>query len=368
MMSSDSIGVTFTKGDIFYQELKRRAQQYFIKTKKPMRSAPSIYIKSALIAVWAAGSYGTLLFASLNWWQGFALTISLSFALAAAAFNIQHDANHGAYSKNKIVNEVMGFVIDLIGGSSYVWKFKHNNFHHNHPNIAGIDEDIDLWPWARLAPSQPSFWFHRYQHIYVWFLYTFLIFEWQFFDIKCFSKAEVGGRKIRKPNGVNFVVFLLGKLSFVSWAIIWPSFQHPIWIVAIYLYIYASIFGVVLSLTFQLAHCVEGADFLTLPKFTTKLKRSWARHQVESTVNFSPNNPILYWYLGGLNFQIEHHLFPKICHIHYPALAEITKEVCIEFGVRYQIHENIFKGIMSHFRWLRKMAFPIQTEDSPLSN
>ncbi|HEX6550915.1 MAG TPA: fatty acid desaturase, partial [Gammaproteobacteria bacterium] len=118
--------------------------------------------------------------------------------------------------------------------------------------------------------------------------------------------------------------------------------------------------GMVLSVVFQLAHCVEGAGFPEPDQHTGQIDNTWAVHQIESTINFARNNKVVCWLVGGLNFQIEHHLFPRICHTNYPALSKLVKQTCEEFGVRYRENPSFRSGIASHFRWLRRMGMADQ--------
>jgi linoleoyl-CoA desaturase len=111
-----------------------------------------------------------------------------------------------------------------------------------------------------------------------------------------------------------------------------------------------------LSVVFQVAHCVEEAEF-PLPRAGTGLiENAWAIHQVETTVDFARRSRVAAWLLGGLNFQIEHHLFPRISHVNYPAISKVIEETCRDFGVRYVEFTSFRAGIGSHFRWLRRMG------------
>jgi linoleoyl-CoA desaturase len=124
--------------------------------------------------------------------------------------------------------------------------------------------------------------------------------------------------------------------------------------------------GLVLSVVFQLAHCVEDAEFPSLPSGSERLPDEWAVHQVKSTVDFGRRSRLLTWYVGGLNFQIEHHLFPKICHVHYPRIAGVVEEVCAEYGVRYAAHDRLRDALSSHWRWLRRMGRPLGGAETTL--
>jgi linoleoyl-CoA desaturase len=316
-----------------------------------------MYLKTAIIAVWFFVSYALLVFVAPTWWL--ALPLALSFALAAAAvtFNIQHDGGHKAYSNYGWVNRLAALTMDLVGASSYLWRFKHGHFHHTCVNVAGHDTDIDTGFVARLAPQQRRRWGHRFQQFYMWLAYGLMAVRWHLMgDFQEIIAGRIGPHKIPRPRGWDLVLFILGKLFSLGLVLVIPLFFHPWWVVALFYLFVTGIMGVVMAVVFQLAHCVEEAEFPMPQKHTQRMERSWAEHQVETTVNFSGKSRILTWLLGGLNFQIEHHLFPRICHIHYPALSKIVQEVCRKFDVRYNVHKSLLAGIRSHFRWLRRMG------------
>ena len=250
-----------------------------------------------------------------------------------------------------------------MGGSSYLWDWKHNTIHHTYTNITGHDDDINLGFLARLSPHQRHYWFHRLQGIYLWALYGLLAIKWHFIDdFQQIAVGRIGDRKIPRPKGMDLVVFITGKALFFSMAFVIPMLLHPVLPVLVTYAIAAFVSGIVLSIVFQLAHCVEEADFpmpVTSPTGVSEMATGWAVHEVQTTVDFSRGNRLLGWYVGGLNYQIEHHLFPKICHVHYPELSAIVEDVCREFGVRYAAHRSFLSALASHYRWIAAMGRPI---------
>ena len=248
------------------------------------------------------------------------------------------------------------------GGSSYLWDWKHNSIHHTYTNITGHDDDINLGFLARLTPHQRRFWFHRLQGIYLWLLYGFMAIKWHLFDdFYQVAMARIGEKKIPRPRGMDLAVFITGKVLFFSMAFVIPMLLHPILAVLAVYAIAAFTSGIVLSIVFQLAHCVEEADFpmpVTSDAGVDHMPVAWAVHEVQTTVNFGRSNRLLAWFVGGLNFQIEHHLFPRICHVHYPELSKIVEQICQEYGVRYYAHRSMFSAVASHYRWLSAMGRP----------
>jgi linoleoyl-CoA desaturase len=350
-------GLKFGLGDEFHCALRRRIDRYFTSTGRRRRGCPKMYLKTAVILGWLATSYGLLVFFAASWWLALPLAISLGLAMAAVGFNIQHDGGHQAYSERPWMNRLMARTLDLLGGSSYFWARKHNAMHHSNTNITGHDDDINLGFFGRLSPHQKRLKFHRLQHYYLWILYGFLPVKWQLYDdFHDWVAGGIGGRRFARPKGWDLAVFLGGKMLFFGLALALPLLMHPAWAVMLFYLMASLVQGIALSVVFQLAHCVEEADFPLPRQDTGRMETPWAVHQVETTVDFARGNRLLSWFIGGLNFQIEHHLFPRICHVNYPALAPLVEETCRQFGLRYVAHETFLAGIVSHFRWLRRMG------------
>ncbi len=357
MSRPNAIG--FAGGGSFYRELKARGRLHLSDPRRARRAQRQIYLKSAVMLGWAGGSWALLMFAANGWWQAGILTLSLGLALAGIGFNVTHDANHGAYSARRWLNWVMRWSLDLIGASSYVWRVKHNVVHHTYTNISGADGDIEQLPFLRLAPDQPRRWFHRYQHVYAWPLYGLFAVKWQLLgDLTQLRLGQIEGTPLPWPRKGELVGFWLGKLAFLAWAVALPLLVHPAWQVGLAFLGTSFVLAFTLAVTFQLAHCVEEAETASLSQMADAGRVEWARHQVETTVDFAPRSRLLAWYMGGLNFQIEHHLFSRVCHTHYPALAPIVREVCARHGVLYQAHPTLGAALVSHARWLRRMGAP----------
>ena len=343
-------------------ELRRRVDAYFEKSGQSSRDCPQMYFKTATILAWFFAAYLLLILVATHWWSILPLAVVLGLAMAAVGFNIQHDAGHRAYSARSWINKMMSLTLDLVGGSSYLWDWKHNSIHHTYTNLSGYDDDINIGFLGRLAPDQKHYGFHRLQGLYLWLLYGFLAIKWHLVDdFYNIAVGRVGSHKIRRPRGFDLLIFIAGKVVFFSMAFVIPMLLHPVWAVLTVYAIAAFVSGVVLSVVFQLAHCVGEADFpmpVATEKGESRVENSWAIHQVLTTANFARSNRVLSWFLGGLNFQVEHHLFHKICHIHYPALSKVVEQVCDEFGVRYNANTSFFSAVRSHFRWLVLMGRP----------
>ncbi|MEZ6127493.1 MAG: acyl-CoA desaturase [Planctomycetaceae bacterium] len=361
--STDSNLVKFAKSDGFMQALRERVDAYFSETQQSKRDHPRMYLKTVVILSWLILTYVGLVFYAATWPAALALSVSLGIAMAAVGFNIQHDGGHGAYSRFPLINQVMAFTLDILGGSSFIWKRTHNVIHHSYTNVTGLDGDIDLGILGRLSPHQPRYFFHRVQHFYLWFLYGLITFKWQFRDdYQALLIGRVGSSRIPSPKGWELATLLLGKAAFMTLAFGVPLYFHAWQNVALCFFAASFAQGVLLSVVFQLAHCVEHADFPIPDADTMRIENAWAVHQVETTVDFARTSWLATWFTGGLNFQIEHHLFPQICHIHYPAIAGIVEATSAEFGVHYNAHPTAWSAIKSHYRWLRLMGQPAMAD------
>ncbi len=316
-----------------------------------------MFAKTGLILAWFAASYLLMVFVATELWQGLLLSVSLGLAMAGIGFSIQHDANHGGFSESNRTNRLFALTLDLLGGSSHYWTLKHNVVHHTYPNLAGLDDDIDLGPLARLAPLQRRRGWHRHQALYIWALYAMLAFKWHFFDdFRALVTGRIGVHRVPRLRTGSLVTIIAGKIVFFSWALALPLMLHPVGTVVLFFAITSMTLGFTLAVVFQLAHCVEEAGFPSAWRASGKLEVDWATHQMDSTVDFARNSRWLTWYVGGLNLQIEHHLFPRVCHVHYPRIARIVEKTCGEFGIRYRTNATLSGALRSHWRWLDRMG------------
>ena len=346
----------FSGDNTFFLELKRRVEAHMRDTGRRERDCPEMYVKTAIIFASFASAYGLLVFVATAWWQALPLSIVLALTVVAIGFNVMHDASHQAYSDRRWLNRLMAMSLDLVGGSSYFWHWKHAVFHHSFVNVIGYDTDIDLAGLGRLTPHHPRAWIHRWQHLYVWFLYGAMVVKWHLYDdFRLALTSRMGEHRFPRPRGWQWVVFLGGKLAFLALAFVVPLALHPAWAVAAVYVTTTVIVGVVLAIVFQLAHCVGQADF-PVDRIAGRIDKAWAVHQVESSVDFARTSRAACWLLGGLNFQIEHHLFSRICHVNYPAIAGLVEETCREFGVRYNCNRTFMSALRSHYLWLREMG------------
>jgi linoleoyl-CoA desaturase len=349
----------FGSDNAFQLELRRRVDEYFRTTGRRQRDSWQMYVKTAILIAAFAGSYGLLVFEARTWWQALPLAIVLGLSAAGIGFNVQHDGGHQAYSSRPWINKLMAMSLELIGGSSYLWRWKHVVLHHTYVNITGHDTDIDLGLLARLTPHQRRLAFHRWQHLYLWPLYGVLAIKWQLVDdFRKLISGRISNQPFPRPRGWDLVIFAAGKATFFTVAFGIPLLLHSPGTVLFYYGVTGLLTGIVLSVVFQVAHCVEEAQFPLPRAGTERIEHAWAIHQAETTVDFARRSRVVTWLVGGLNFQIEHHLFPRVSHINYPAISGLVEETCRDFGIRYAQHTSFRAGLTSHFRQLRRMGRP----------
>jgi linoleoyl-CoA desaturase len=347
---------TFAGDTALYRALKAEVARYFAESGRSPRADWRFGLKAGVVAGAAAALYGLLVFAATAWWQALPLMIGLGLAVAAIGFNVGHDGGHGTVSRHAGINRLAAFAFDVCGGSSYVWRFKHNRVHHQFTNLDGVDADIDAAPFIRLAPTQRRWPWHRYQHWYAWALYGLLLVKWHFVDdVRDVLTGRVGSTTMPRPRGAELGLFILGKAIVLTLAFGLPMAFHPVATVLLGYLVVVGTTGLVLSTVFQLAHCVDLAEF-PITAASGRVATTWAEHQLATTVDFARDSRILSWLLGGLNFQTEHHLFTSVSHVHYRALSPVFQRACREHGVVARAQPSLWQALKSHGRWLERMG------------
>jgi linoleoyl-CoA desaturase len=311
-----------------------------------------MYAKAAVLIGAAIWMYVVLVFQVQTTPGALAAAVGLALALTGIGFNVQHDGNHGTFSRSALVNRLAGFTLDLMGASSYFWKDKHNHNHHVFTNIPFEDADIALGPMARLSEDHPWYWWHSYQHLYLWLLYTGVHLRYLYSDLQRLAFGKNDGLSANYPKGADMAWLLGGKAFFLTAAFAIPLSRHGAGAV-FGLYVLVSMtMGFIFSVVFQLAHTV---DIVEHPVSGAPCAE-WAVHQVATTANFSTRSRLATFVLGGLNYQREHHLFPRVAHVHYPALSHMVREVCEEHGVPCRENVTLSKALRSHYQFVRQMG------------
>lgn len=337
--------------------LKERVNQYFDKNKLRPTGNIQLYIKSAILILGYLAIYIHLLFYTPVAWLAILECVLLSVLTAGIGFNVMHDGAHGSYSSSPMVNKLAAFSLDFLGASSFMWNTKHNIVHHAYTNIEGLDDDIDAGMLLRINKAQKHYKLHKYQHFYFWALYAMLYIAWVFYtDYKKYFTNKVGQVALKKLKPADHYMFWSFKVLHLILFIFMPIYLVGFipWLIGFL--VYTSVAGIILSLVFQLAHVIEETSFPEPLQPANKMEDEWALHQLKTTANFATRNKFITWWVGGLNFQIEHHLFPKISHIHYPHISKIVKETCHDLGAPYIEHRRMLSAIASHIAHLKLMG------------
>ncbi|CAN5401697.1 acyl-CoA desaturase [soil metagenome] len=343
----------------FFDALREKIDNYFAEKKVDQTGNSKLYLKTAILAGSAVTLYVLLVFVDLPNWLALSLCGLLGVGFASIGFNIMHDGAHGSYSNNKQVNNLAAYSLNLMGGSSFMWKIKHNIIHHTFTNIEGVDDDIDVRPLLRLNDQQPKYWFHRFQHYYAMVLYGATYFIWVFWkDYEKYFSRRVGVTPIRKMKTTEHVGFWFSKILYIALFLGIPAYTKGIADTLIGYSVLLFFCGLVIAVVFQLAHTVEGTHFPQPNPDSQKIEEEWAVHQIQTTANFATQSKIASWFMGGLNFQVEHHLFPRISHIHYPELSRIVRETCKEFNLDYIEYPTVWSAIGAHLRHLKTLGKP----------
>jgi len=342
----------------FFKTLRLEVNDYFKRKNIKSTGGFNLLAKTLIIFGVLAGIYLWLVaFSPGSWWICIGLYVFMGFVMALIGFNVMHDGSHGSYSQNKVLNKIMAHSLNFLGGNSQLWSKKHNINHHTYTNVESVDDDIDLDPFLRLHDGQPRKWFHRYQHIYALFLYgTTYIFWIYFLDFKKYFTGRIAeDTPIPQMSFKDHVVFWMSKVVHVFVFIFIPCLMLGL-AKAITGYVIAAVVtGFIISIVFQLAHIVEGTQF-SIPEnkgVVIDIQSEWAIHQVLTTVNFATDNRLVTWLLGGLNYQMIHHLFPKISHVHYPAIRPLVIAACKEYNINYIEFPRVTTAIRSHIRHLK---------------
>ena len=345
----------------FIDDLRKRINEYFDKKQISKFGNANMVFKTVFMLMlffvpYAASISG--IFKSV--WPHFILWGIMGFGMSGIGLSVMHDANHSAYSRNRKINWYLGYLLNLIGGYAANWQIQHNTLHHGYTNIEGYDEDIDPGKVLRLSPGKPRYPIHRFQHLYAWFLYGLMTFTWvinkDFGQLNRYRKEGLLKLQSKSYNRL-LSELILSKILYYAYIVVIPIIVIPIawWWVPILFFGMHFIGGLTLAVVFQTAHVVPSSEYPE-PDKDGNMQNNWAIHQMLTTANFSPKSRIFSWYIGGLNYQIEHHLFPNICHVHYRKIASIVKQTSQEFGIPYNVQPNFAKAVWSHGKMLRQLC------------
>lgn len=351
--------IKFTSKPDFFLVLRNRIDGYFKEHNLNKTGDFRLYSKSIILFTALVLLYTILVFFTpSSVFLSVSLCILMGVTLAAIGFNVMHDGAHGSYSTNPTINSIMGFSLNVMGGNVYIWKQKHNVNHHSFTNIEGMDDDIDIKPFIRVHTAQKKNFLHPLQHFYWVLLYGTTYIFWVYYnDFNKYFRSRISEyTPIPKMSLKEHLNFWFSKIFYTLIFIVIPGLFVG-WVPMLVGYLIISyVTGLLIAIVFQLAHVVEKADFVDPVATNFNVEDEWAIHQLKTTANFATDNKFLNWLLGGLNFQVEHHLFPRISHIHYAKMNKIVKDTCKEFNVEYKEYPTMFEALKSHVLHLKAVG------------
>ncbi|MEB2775690.1 acyl-CoA desaturase [Algoriphagus sp. D3-2-R+10] len=289
----------------------------------------------------------------------FALYITSGLGMAGVGMGVMHDAIHGSYSKHKSVNKYVGYTMNLIGANASVWRIQHNVLHHTYTNIDHADDDINAPFFLRFSPHAKRYWIHRFQYLYIWLFYGLSTISW--ITMKDFVRInrykEMGFFKRGSEFKKEILKIIGWKMLYYSYALVLPLIMVPLpaWIIILAFLSMHFVTGICISAVFQTAHIVSDTSF-PQPDDTGQIHGDWTVHQLATTSNYAPKSRFFSWLIGGLNFQIEHHLFPNISHIHYHNLSSIVSETAEEYNIPYLVKDTFLGALGDHIKMLRQLG------------
>lgn len=355
--------VTFARAGAlpFSVEIRKRVMDYFKTNKLSMHANSGMIVKTIIMislyfipyALLVSGQFSSVGFV-------FGMYAVMGVFMAGIGMGVMHDAVHGSYSSNATVNKIIAFVMEIVGGSEVTWKLQHNVLHHTYTNVTGMDEDIAPPRFMRFSPNETWRPIHRFQHWFAWFFYSLMTVSWiTYKDYKqMFRYKKYGILKTEKRSFAGYITELTAyKILYWTYAFVLPLIILSTawyWVLLAFLLMHV-ICGFILGIVFQPAHVVPETNF-PLPDAEGVLHEDRAVHQMRTTSDFAPKHPIITWFTGGLNYQVEHHLFPYICHVHYPKIALIVQATASEYNIPYHVQPSFWSALVEHTRMLKRLG------------
>ncbi len=343
----------------FFKTLRQRVNDYFTSSNKSKFGGGRLIFKMGVMLALFFVPFFTLLFGGISSpWLFIGLWMLMGLGIAGIGVNIMHDANHGSFSKNKFINNSVRLVMNLLGGDASIWRLQHNVLHHTYTNIHESDEDIIGPPFLRFSPHDEKKKVHRLQFIYAWFLYGMMtLIKVAYTDFKrAIRYRKMGLIRTRKEFVARLFKISIGKIMYFAYMLVLPMIlTSNIWLVIAGFLVMHLVSGFVLTVIFQTAHVMPTTEY-PLPNEDGVMDNSWAVHQLRTTTNFAPKSRIFSWFVGGLNYQVEHHLFANISHVHYRDLSKIVARTAREFGIPYHSQPTFAMAVASHGRMLYQLG------------
>jgi linoleoyl-CoA desaturase len=345
----------------FFATLNKRVNDYFKSNQISKHANASMVFKTIFMFSLYFIPYALIISGTVtSMWAIILLVVVMGLGTAGIGLSIMHDANHGAYSTKPWINNLLGYSLNLVGANAFNWKVQHNVLHHTYTNVYDADEDISPRGVLRMSPYSKKHYMHRFQHIYAWVLYGLMTIVWLIAkDFKRLIQYEKDGLVKRQKTTVakEWAILIFTKLFYIGYIFVLPIVLTDLlwWQVVVGFFIMHFIAGFILAIIFQPAHVIDGTEYPE-PDTQGNLEDVWAIHQLRTTTNFANNNRILSWYVGGLNYQVEHHLFPHVCHVHYRSISKIVKATAEEYGLPYKSEPTFISALVSHAKLLKELG------------
>jgi linoleoyl-CoA desaturase len=369
-MNSNPIRFASGQSD-FFTTLNQRVNEYFKSNNLSRYGNGWMFFKTfCMFAIYLTPFILMLSGVVTGIWAMYLCSLVMGLGLAGIGLSVMHDANHGGYSNKPWINNLIGYSLNIIGGNSFNWKVQHNVLHHTYTNIYDVDEDISPRGVLRMTPYGEWKSIHRFQHIYAWFLYGLMTIIWVLAKdvIRLIKYDRDGLVKKQKANiTTEWVILIVSKIFYLAYSVALPAILLDVtwWQLAIGFVSMHYVAGFILAIIFQPAHVIDGTEY-PMPDENGKMENSWAIHQMLTTTNFANKNRMLSWYVGGLNYQVEHHLFPNICHIHYRKLSPIVQRTAEEFGLPYKSEPTFIGALVGHGKLLKQLGVRPEIEAQPV--
>lgn len=346
----------------FHDMIRAKTNEYFTQNNIDKLANTTMYVKSVVLISMYFVPFIFIVtgLVSFNLWLFYGMWLLMGLGVAGIGMSVMHDSNHGSYFKNQKLNMALGGILNWVGGYARNWRIQHNILHHTYTNLHGLDEDIDAGMLIRMGPGQKLRKFHRYQHIYAWFLYTLMNLSWVFMkDYVRLLRYAKNGMLVKEKVTLRYALIELTayKLFYLAYTIVLPILvlDIPAYHVLLGFLVMHMLAGLILACVFQMAHVMETSEYPTPPE-DLRMENNWSVHQLLNTTNFSPGSRIMSWYVGGLNYQIEHHLFPNISHVHYPKISKLVKESAEHFNLPYNVQPTFLAALIEHGKMLKKLG------------
>lgn len=344
----------------FVRTLTKRVNEYFRTNNRTQHANTEMVLKTITFNLLYFGPFVAMLIFPVPGWAMLLACFVMGVGISGIGMGVMHDANHGAYSGKAGINKTIGYILNAVGGAKHNWIIQHNLLHHTYTNVPEVDYDIEGGGVIRLNHVKKLRGIYKFQHIYAWLLYGLMTLTWVTFkDFKQLVMFEKMGLKTSSDQNLRreWVVMIASKIVYYSYVLVLPMLlmDITIWQWLLGFTIVHVTAGVIMSVVFQLAHVVENIP-QPQPDAEGNLSSAWAVHQMETTANFAKKNRFINFMVGGLNYQVEHHLFPHICHVHYPKIAPIVKATAEEFNVPYNEFPTMRSAIKSHYMMLKQLG------------